>query len=78
MKGKAMSKAHITANVHLEYVDEPVDASLTFLNREDFPNTIVIKVDGITFFVNREQAEQIMSNLTVGLKDIDLREEVAV
>jgi hypothetical protein len=73
-----MSKAIITANVHLEYLDEPVEASLTFLNREDFPNTIIIKVDGITFFVTREQAEQVMSNLTVGLKDLDFQQEVAV
>lgn len=69
-----MIQPRTTTNVHLEFVDEPIDAELRYLNREQFDDTIVLSVGPVSFFMSPQQARQIVTAIAADLEAITTEE----
>jgi hypothetical protein len=69
-----MTQPRTTTNVHLEFADEPVEAELRYLNREQFDDTIVLSVGPVSFFMSTQQARQIVTAIAADLEAITTEE----
>ena len=69
-----MTQPRPTTNVHLEFVDEPIEAELRYLNREQFDDTIIVHLGPVAFFMSPQQARQIVTAIAADLEAITTEE----
>jgi hypothetical protein len=69
-----MTQPRTTTNVHLEFVDEPIEAELRYLNREQFDDTIIVHLGPVAFFMSPQQARQIVTAIAADLEAITTEE----